>query len=154
MGGTVVALISVSLGAILAGRNQQKHWARTAQIQYVTEVLTAYSYVYNEFYKWAKSGSRPDTDWSVWNGALAKLSLAGDPALVAAAKAIDCVFWQTSEKFVNGSIHGSDWLAYRTMLEERQVNLINQCRLQFGAFRTPISTTIANDTRANVEVFP
>jgi hypothetical protein len=153
-GGIVVALLSVSLGAILAGRSQHKHWARTAQIQYVTELLTAYSYVYNEFYKWAKSGNRPDTDWSVWNSALAKLSLTGDPILVQAALAIDRLFWATSDKFISGAISGRDWLTYRVILEESQVSLINQCRLKFGAFRAPIFSTVAQDVRANIEIFP
>ncbi|MEU8112210.1 hypothetical protein [Micromonospora sp. NPDC048947] len=150
-GGVLAALISVAMGAFLSGRIQRRHWARTAQLDYFAQLLSAYSYIYNEFYKWSRTGMRPETEWSGWNNALANLSLAADPVIVQAALVIDGLFWETTDKFKTGLVDRKSWPQHRDRLEQAHVAFINCCRGNLGVARGLISTTIAREVRSEIE---
>lgn len=68
-------------------------------------------------------------DWVPWNEALAKISLVADHRVVAAAGAMDAVFWQHSDRIERGEVTDeAAWFAATEPMEAARLAFVNMAK--------------------------
>lgn len=127
VGGAAVTLVGVFAGAVLSSRGQKQHWSRDKQIDACAGVLAESTRMQLALHGAWKHGD--SLDWVAWNQALAHVWLVGVPEVVAAAAAMDDVFWRQSYHVARGGIPDeTSWAASRDLMESARLDFINAAR--------------------------
>lgn len=128
IGGVAAALIGVLAGSVLTSRADRMHWSRDKQIEACAAIVAESTRIQLALRR-AWRHDEP-LDWVPWNVALGTIWLVGSPAVVTAAAAIDQVFWDHSEQFIQKTATGETaWEEARDRMEAARLDFINAARL-------------------------
>ncbi|MFC8663981.1 hypothetical protein [Streptomyces sp. NPDC057199] len=149
------ALIGVLAGSLLTSRANRMHWSRDKQIEACAAIVAESTRIQLALRRAWRHGD--PLDWVPWNVALGTVWLVGSPAVVAAAAAMDQVFWDHSDQFVQQTATSETaWKEARDLMEAARLHFINAARLhvdprhnkltQVPVSRPPLPHTVAPST--------
>jgi hypothetical protein len=138
IGGVAAALIGVLAGSLLTSRANRMHWSRDKQIDACASIVAESTRIQLALRR-AWRHDEP-VDWVPWNVALGTIWLVGSPAVVAAAAAMDQVFWDHSEQFIQQTATSETaWKEARDRMEAARLGFINAARLHVDPRHNPLS---------------
>ncbi|MFE6942046.1 hypothetical protein [Streptomyces chartreusis] len=138
IGGVATALIGVVAGSLLTSRTERRHWSRDKQIEACAAVVAESTRIQLALRRAWREGET--VDWIPWNVALGTVWMVGTPAVVAAAAAIDEVFWEYGDQFVQRTATSEDvWAEARNSMETARLHFINVTRLQVDPRHTRLA---------------
>jgi hypothetical protein len=149
LGAVAAALGGVVVGGRLTARSQHSSWLRDCQLKATTEVLDAYSSIYEKMDEWCTKGKSPDVDWAAWDSVLTKLSLTASPAVAQAAFELDGQLWRVDEKIKAGRTGIAAWHEMREELESLHLILVNASRAQLNPHLTALESTIGRPDQSD-----
>ncbi|MFG2732508.1 hypothetical protein [Streptomyces canus] len=122
------ALIGVLAGSLLTSRANRMHWSRDKQIEACAAIVAESTRIQLALRRAWRQGD--PVDWVPWNVALGTVWLVGSPAVVAAAAAMDQVFWDHSDPFIKQTATDETvWKEARGRMEATRLDFINAARL-------------------------
>lgn len=128
-GGVIVTLLGAVTGGAIASRSQQRHWTRDKQLDACAVVVSESTRAQLAMRRLWRHGEK--VDWTVWNQALAMVSLVGTPATIARARGMDEAFWRCTEQIKElGSFDERHWEEILDDLESTRLEFINEARQQ------------------------
>ncbi|MFH9547695.1 hypothetical protein [Streptomyces sp. NPDC017435] len=137
IGGVATALIGVVAGSLLTSRTERRHWSRDKQIEACAAVVAESTRIQLALRRAWREGET--VDWIPWSVALGTVWMVGTPAVVAAAAAIDEVFWAYGDQFVQRTATSEElWAEARDCMESARLRFINVARLHVDTRHTPL----------------
>ncbi|WP_433917409.1 hypothetical protein OIE50_50625 [Streptomyces canus] len=122
------ALVGVLAGSLLTSRANRVHWSRDKQVEACAAIVAESTRIQLALRRAWRHGE--PVDWVPWNVALGTIWLVGSPTTVAAAAAMDQVFWDRSEQFIQQTATGeAAWKEARDRMEAARLDFINAARL-------------------------
>lgn len=138
IGGVATALIGVVVSSLLTSRTERRHWSRDKQIEACAAVVAESTRIQLALRRAWREGET--VDWIPWNVALGTVWMVGTPAVVGAAAAIDEVFWEYGDQFVQRTATSEElWAEARDCMETARLHFINVARLQVDPRHTRLS---------------
>lgn len=126
-GGVIVTLLGAVTGGAIASRSQKRYWTRDKQVDACAVVVSESTRAQLAVRRRWRHGEK--VDWTVWNQALAMISLVSTPAAIAAAHAMDEAFWRCTQRIRElGSFDERHWSEIVEDLESARLRFINEAR--------------------------
>ncbi|MCE0534555.1 hypothetical protein LWF15_03460 [Kineosporia rhizophila] len=133
--GSVLALLGVVVGGLLAARAQSRHWRFSEQADACAAFLAAYAGVYLAHVEAVRSGTAATAqhtsdfvDWAQFNEALEALNIRADAEIAQAAHDLDASLWRVGRELLRRPISLTEWAAQRRALDEAKLTFVNVCR--------------------------
>lgn len=128
-GGVIVTLLGAVTGGTIASRSQKRHWTRDKQVEACALVVSESTRAQLAMRRLWRHGEK--VDWTVWNQALAMISLVGTPATIGRARGMDEAFWRCTERIKElGGFDERRWDEILDELESARLKFINEARQQ------------------------
>jgi hypothetical protein len=134
-GGVFVTLLGAVTGGAIASRSQKRYWTRDKQVDACAAVVSESTRAQLAMRRLWRHGEK--VDWTVWNQALAMISLVGTPEVIDAAGSMDEAFWRCTERIKElGSFDERYWSEILDDLESARLEFINRARQEVVGVRT------------------
>lgn len=138
----LATVTGVVLGSRLGSRSQASQWARAARLEACSDVLRTYSAVYDNLSSACRRGTQPEFDWTLWNQAIALLSLVESRAVMDSALQLDEAIWRVDHEIELGRTGLQEWLVLRELLEHSRVEFVNAVRRELGSSKEQLLRVI------------
>lgn len=143
--GSLLALLGVLIGGLLAATSQRRHWRFTEQVDACADFLSESSSVYVAYARAARTGVAAKADstaefveWASFNRAMDVINLMGDREIVAAAHDLDRVLWEVGILITSGHLPQEQWPDARRPLDEARLRFVNVARSRLGKGSEPL----------------